>query len=622
MAAPTRGLLTHLRSLALPAAEQCHSDAALLERFVHRQDQGAFATLVNRYGRLVEGVCGHIVGDFHTCQDACQATWMVLARKAPSLRRADRLAAWLHGTAYRLSLRCRRAGARRRRHESCSIRQARQRSSTDPLDELTARELLTSLHMEVERLPQALRLPLVLCCLEGLSQEEAASRLGWTPGSVKGRLERGRKRLHDRLARRGLALTAMLGAAQVCQGVSAAPARTVIVEAALRFGAGQALPADAVSASANCLAKGALRTMTLKKIFLAATLLLGAGAAVSSGALAFHSSGAGQSVTPEDETKGTPPAAKAPAGPVRKLPAGGEAPFVWGDAHNGLRLGIGPEAPGPGGPRLAVALENVGKEDLVLNLGMMLANGRKQFPAALRVTLTDARGATWQLRRMPGFVAGRVDPFVVPLAVGGRYTLRFDLADLVQEGAKGSFKATVAFVGKAVARGETNNDATGLALMPYWTGTIHSGTVPVELAATPVQAKLKFDAVIWAPAKAPQIGLLYVVLTVPHQKRDTLDELVVRYAAAAIREAEELMATDRRLLPFLVDEPKNKKEPPYKNVPFNVVFFIRATPQARGGAVSGFSLEQLCQIRDAPRDRALRLASVHVWSPGQLPQEK
>src|SRR5437879_4016197 len=87
-------------------------------------------------------------------------------------------------------------------------------SDPAPLAELTARELVTVLDEEVGRLPEAFRLPVVLCCLEGLSQEEAARRLGWPPGSVKGRLERGRKRLHERLAKRGLALMAALAAAE------------------------------------------------------------------------------------------------------------------------------------------------------------------------------------------------------------------------------------------------------------------------------------------------------------------------------------------------------------------------------------------------------------------------
>src|SRR5207245_6694669 len=101
-----------------------------------------------------------------------------------------------------------------------------------PLDELSARELLAAVDEEVERLPEVYRLPVLLCCLEGLSQEEVAARLGWTPGSVKGRLERGRRMLHDRLARRGLTLSAVLTALEASRGKAALVARTLAAKAA------------------------------------------------------------------------------------------------------------------------------------------------------------------------------------------------------------------------------------------------------------------------------------------------------------------------------------------------------------------------------------------------------
>src|SRR5205814_10454760 len=122
-----------------------------------------------------------------------------------SLRRPESLPAWLHGVAFRLALRARKAGARRR-HEEAQARAAS--PGRDPLDELTARELLAVIDEELNRLPDHHRLPLILCGLEGLSQDEAAQRLGWSPGSLKGRPERGRQRLRRSLAKRGLTLPA------------------------------------------------------------------------------------------------------------------------------------------------------------------------------------------------------------------------------------------------------------------------------------------------------------------------------------------------------------------------------------------------------------------------------
>jgi RNA polymerase sigma factor (sigma-70 family) len=192
-------------------------DADLLGRFVARHDETAFAALVGRHGPMVLRVCHRILADTHAAEDAFQATFLVLAKRAGALRRPDALAAWLHGVACRVALktRCARPTSRPLPEDSPDPR-------PDPLAEVSVRELLAVLDEEVTRLPQAYRLPVLLCCLEGLSQEEAAHRLGWTPGSVKGRLERGRKKLHARLTRRGLTLPAALAAVEVSRAVLSA----------------------------------------------------------------------------------------------------------------------------------------------------------------------------------------------------------------------------------------------------------------------------------------------------------------------------------------------------------------------------------------------------------------
>src|SRR5262249_31457032 len=157
------------------------------------RDERAFTDLVNRHAALVLRVCWRILGDTDAAQEAFQATFLVLARKAATVQPSAALAAWLHGVAQRVALKTRAARLRRLRAEAplpvCVLDHR-----PDPLAELSSREMLAIVDEEVRRLAEVYRLPVILCCLEGLSQEEAARQLGWTVGSVKGRLERGRAR--------------------------------------------------------------------------------------------------------------------------------------------------------------------------------------------------------------------------------------------------------------------------------------------------------------------------------------------------------------------------------------------------------------------------------------------
>jgi RNA polymerase sigma factor (sigma-70 family) len=239
MSAPAEVLLDHIRRLASPPATPAETDATLLHRFVVTRDEAAFTALVRRHGALVYGVCRRVLRDAHGAEDAYQAVWVVLARKAASVWPAEGLAGWLHGVARQVALNALRGEARRRQHEVRGARQVGTSSQSDPLDELTAREMLQVLDEEVQRLPPAYRLPVLYCCVEGLSQEEAARRLGWTGGSLRGRLERGRRRLHERLARRGLTLAAALSAIAVS-----------------RAGAGEALTSARAAATARATLAG------------------------------------------------------------------------------------------------------------------------------------------------------------------------------------------------------------------------------------------------------------------------------------------------------------------------------------------------------------------------------
>jgi RNA polymerase sigma factor (sigma-70 family) len=295
MAASAESLLGHLHRLLSAANAAVVSDAVLLERFVSQGDESAFAALLARHGPMVYGVCRRVLHDRHEAEDAFQATFLVLARKAGTLRRPQSLAAWLYGTARHLAWKCRRGDSRRRQRETECLRPTA--SSPDPLDELAARELLVILDEEMERLPETYRLPLLLCGLQGRSQEETARILGCTLGSLKGRLERGRKRLHARLSRRGLAFSAATLMLGVSQGgsVNAAWLTSATLQAALSFARGEH---SGIAATVLALAETGVLSMAMTKAKLGLIVLLVMSLVTSAGVLAFQTSIGEQPTTP------------------------------------------------------------------------------------------------------------------------------------------------------------------------------------------------------------------------------------------------------------------------------------------------------------------------------------
>jgi RNA polymerase sigma factor (sigma-70 family) len=177
------------------------TDAELLGRFAHCRDEAAFAALVRRHGPMVWGVCRRVLNDWHRAEDAFQVTFLVLARKAGSLSRPGLLGNWLYGVAYRTAVKARGRAARQGEQE----RQAVTMASTGPADAAARRELREVLDDELSRLPEKYRAPLVLCYLEGRTNEEAARLLGWPVGSMSWRLTRARRFLRARLAGYGFA---------------------------------------------------------------------------------------------------------------------------------------------------------------------------------------------------------------------------------------------------------------------------------------------------------------------------------------------------------------------------------------------------------------------------------
>jgi RNA polymerase sigma factor (sigma-70 family) len=184
------------------------TDRQLLDHFVHDQDPEAFQSLVVRHGSSVHRVCRRVLKDPHEAEDVFQATFIVLARRAPDIQDPEALGAWLRGVAYRIAVRARRRTARRRETEKTRAEMSRDQSASMPTDgKFELRELVGD---ELNRLPDEYRQPIVLCYLEGLTHQEAAERLNWPVGTVKVRLVRGRRMLRERLNRRGVALGAAL----------------------------------------------------------------------------------------------------------------------------------------------------------------------------------------------------------------------------------------------------------------------------------------------------------------------------------------------------------------------------------------------------------------------------
>ena len=253
-------------------------DGPLLDRYVRNGDDAAFEALVRRHGRAVHSVCRRLLRDRHDAEDAFQATFLVLARKAPSLRRVEPLTPWLIGVAYRVASKARVAAARRRRREAVAAERRLEQSAGY---EAVGLDLGPIVWEEVHRLPSKYRDPILLCCLAGHTQDEAARLLSVPVGTVKGRLHRARETLRRRLTRRGVTAPAAGLAAWLASKSSAAaippPLLASTVQAATALAAGGTLMAGTVPVAALLLTQGTLRTMMMTKLTttLGAVLLTG-----------------------------------------------------------------------------------------------------------------------------------------------------------------------------------------------------------------------------------------------------------------------------------------------------------------------------------------------------------
>jgi RNA polymerase sigma factor (sigma-70 family) len=304
-----------LRALRRAAGDQClggASDQALLRRFLDRRDEAAFAALLRRHGPMVLDVCRAVVPSEADAEDAFQAAFLVLLRNARRARRVTSLAGWLHGVARRTALKAKVAFARRQKHEG----RAPVRPPAQP-DDLTWRELRQVLHEELGRLAERYRAPLVLCYLQGKTQDEAAALLGLAKGTLKGRLERGRALLRGRLVRRGLGpAAALLASAWPTATEASLPPGLLRSTAgvAARFAAGGAA-ARSIPARVVALAKGGVGPVTLPRVTVAVLSLLTVAALGLGGAVLL-------TPAPEAVAAEGPPEDSPPVAPGDPLPEG------------------------------------------------------------------------------------------------------------------------------------------------------------------------------------------------------------------------------------------------------------------------------------------------------------
>jgi RNA polymerase sigma factor (sigma-70 family) len=282
-------VLRYLRQFVGRGAAEGALDRQLLTRFAASRDEAAFTALVQRHGGMVLGVCRRVLANAADADDAFQATFLVLVRKAASIRQPELLANWLYGVAFRTARTARAAAGRRASRE----KELLDMPDEERLEDQTRRELRWSLDEELVRLPDKYRLPIVLCYLEGRTKEEAAQALGWPHGTVSVRLARARELLRGRLSRRGLALPSTFLAACLFEESAAAAVSHALaaatVQSAILYASSQAALAGAIAPPVAALTKGVLKAMFMTKLKFAATVVVALGIVTMGASVATYS---------------------------------------------------------------------------------------------------------------------------------------------------------------------------------------------------------------------------------------------------------------------------------------------------------------------------------------------
>jgi RNA polymerase sigma factor (sigma-70 family) len=286
------------------------SDQQLLEAFLTQRSEASFAALVRRHGAMVLSVCRRVLHNSHDAEDAFQATFLLFARKAASIRKQQSLGSWLHGVAFHTAEKLKRAAARQAARE---LTQARGHAD-DPMEEITWGELRSVLDEELAKLPEQYRAPLVLCYLEGKTRDEAARQLGSTKAVFRRRLEQGRARLGVLLRHRGLTLSAVLSAPLLAEATAPAMVPPLLADSTVRAGLALAMGQTAeglVPPQVATLASGGTKTLLAGKGKWAIALLVAV--SMAAGGVLTHP-------TPATMSAAVLPAAPPSAPPAKPRP--------------------------------------------------------------------------------------------------------------------------------------------------------------------------------------------------------------------------------------------------------------------------------------------------------------
>jgi RNA polymerase sigma factor (sigma-70 family) len=363
------GVIRHLRSVARQHDGHQIGDAELLERFIARRDDGAFQLLVRRHGPMVLGVCKRVLGNKADAEDAFQATFLVLIRKATSIVPRTQVGNWLHGVAHKTALKARAMDRKRRvKERAAGMAQDPTAVRGRNLGNDTWESLLELLDGELNALPEKYRSPIILCDLEGLSYREAAARLRCPQGTLSGRLTRARALLARRIAHHGVPVTATALAALLARDISASIPRSLITwttRAGSVFAAGNALTEGLVSSKVASLSEGVLKMLLLSKLksVTGGLLLLAAVLAASWSWSATVSARAGE--PGDDVAAQTEEASRAST--LRKANGGtdsAEAEFVFRGASKGRKT-VSLVVAGTSGPVLCLPVQ----EDIQVVVG-------------------------------------------------------------------------------------------------------------------------------------------------------------------------------------------------------------------------------------------------------------
>jgi RNA polymerase sigma factor (sigma-70 family) len=308
---PMNAVLQQLRKIALRNVGAGLSDGLLLGLFVEQRDEAAFEALVRRHGAMVWGVCRRMLLNCHDAEDAFQATFLVLVRKARSVVPREIVGNWLYGVAYNTAAKARAVANKRRTRE----RQVPVMPDPEAVTQDLWLDLQPILDQELSRLPDPYRIPVILCDLEGKTRKEAARQLGWPEGTLSSRLSKARVLLAKRLARHGLTVSGGALAVALAQGSASAGYSAALVISTLKasslLAAGQAA-AGVISSQAAVLMEGVLKTMLLTRLKIATAVLAAVSLLAASAGLGLHWTLAAEPPAAKETPKETPKDAPKP----------------------------------------------------------------------------------------------------------------------------------------------------------------------------------------------------------------------------------------------------------------------------------------------------------------------